>query len=291
MLSGWWLGEVDGRVDEPYVTPERWDRELKAAGFGGINAVAFDGQLNNNIIAMPACKKHQSKRITVLRATEAIKSTHYTDMESQLRERGYEIDFCTLGQTPPPHQIVVSLLDLNAPFLHDANAQQFMAFRQFVNHIQDTGILWVTGAAQINCRDPRYGMILGMARTLRSELQMDFATLELEAFDTMGWKIVVDVLHEFEHRVHENEMSPVLEYAYSKGNVQVGKFHWISVPDQLLENEEESWPKQLDVGRPGALHTLHWKQVQPLPSPTGDWVEVEPRAVGLNFKVRRRHQH
>jgi hypothetical protein len=194
-----------------------------------------------------------------------------------------------MDQRPPTHQIVISLVDLNGPFLHDATEQQFLAFREFLNHIQDSGILWVTGAAQINCRDPRYGMVLGIARTLRSELQIDFATLELDTFDVKSWGVVADVLHEFEHRVHENEMNPVLEYAYSNGSVQISKFHWISVRDQLLEKENKSWPKQLDASRPGALQTLHWKQVQPLPALAGDWVEVEPRAVGLNFKVCRYH--
>ncbi|TVY85232.1 Highly reducing polyketide synthase FUM1 [Lachnellula suecica] len=284
VLSGWWLGEADGRADEPYVTPERWNEEFKSAGFGGINAVAFDGQLNNNIITMPACKKHQTKRITVLHSGESAKSAHREGVEKVLHDRGYEIDLCTLEERPPPQQIVISLLDINAPFLHDVTAPQFLSFRDFLNHIQDSGILWVTAAAQVNAKDPRYAMILGMARTLRSELQIDFATLELEAFDAEGWKVVADVLHQFEHRVHENEMSPVLEYAYSNGSVQVGKCHWISVPDQLLEDKIESWPKQLDVGRTGALQTLYWKQVQPLPSLTGDWVEIEIRAVGLNFK-------
>jgi hypothetical protein len=272
------------------VTPERWDKEFKAAGFGGISAVKFDGQLNNNIIAMPACKRHQCKRVTILRSAAAAESESESSprvaaVEEQLRERGYQIDFYKVDQTPPPGQIVVSLLDLEAPFLHNVTAQQFLAFREFLNHVKDSGILWVTGAAQINCQDPRYGMILGLARTLRSETQMDFATLELETFDANGWKVVCDVLHEFEHRVHEEDMNPVLEYAYDQGAVQIGKFHWISVPKELLEGQDESRPKQLDIGRPGALQTLHWKQVQPLRPLAGDWVELEPRAVGLNFKV------
>lgn len=35
-FSGWWLGEADDRKWEPYVMVDRWDRDLKAAGFTGV---------------------------------------------------------------------------------------------------------------------------------------------------------------------------------------------------------------------------------------------------------------
>jgi hypothetical protein len=39
---GWWLGKADGRNWEPYVQPERWDAELKEAGFTGVDAFVPD---------------------------------------------------------------------------------------------------------------------------------------------------------------------------------------------------------------------------------------------------------
>ena len=39
MLPGPWLGEPDGRPDEPYVSLERWDKELTQAGFDSAEAV------------------------------------------------------------------------------------------------------------------------------------------------------------------------------------------------------------------------------------------------------------
>ncbi len=41
-LANWWSGADDGRVDEPYVRPERWNEELVAAGFSPLDAVVFD---------------------------------------------------------------------------------------------------------------------------------------------------------------------------------------------------------------------------------------------------------
>ena len=43
-LPGWWLGEVDGRLDKPNVTTDRWDKELRAAGFTGIDTAVDDAE-------------------------------------------------------------------------------------------------------------------------------------------------------------------------------------------------------------------------------------------------------
>lgn len=43
-LTGWWLGEADGRSDEPYVSVDRWDQELKDAGFTGVDTAVFDAE-------------------------------------------------------------------------------------------------------------------------------------------------------------------------------------------------------------------------------------------------------
>ncbi|KAF6220309.1 hypothetical protein HO133_003441 [Letharia lupina] len=281
VLPGWWLGEDDDRPLEPYVNPERWDKELKSAGFGGVDAVAYDGHLLNNIIAMPA-REEKSKRITILSRGES--SQHSRGIIQQLRERSFELDFCTLDQVPKPGQDIVSLLDTEAPFLYSATEESFSTFKSFVSHIQGAGVLWVTEAAQNGCRDPNYSLILGMARTIRTEFLMDFATLELESFDdAAACKATADVLQEFQHRVRDQDNDPVLEYAFSDGRVQVGRYHWVSVSKELLSAKHHSYPRKLEIGRPGILHTLAWRQQEPFDL-KGDFVEIETRAVGLNFK-------
>ena len=281
VLPGWWLGADDNRAVEPYVTPQRWEEELKNAGFEGINAVAYDGQLNNNIIAMPA-RTQKPKRLTILAKRHSAK--HVQEVSKLFQDRSYELDYCTLDQTPKASQDIVSLLDVEAPFLYSATAAEFEAFKKFVTRIDDSGVLWVTGASQIRCHDPNYSLVLGMARTIRTELLMDFGTLELEGFNSHGWKATADVLCEFGQRFRDPEHDPVLEYAYSDGRVQVGRYHWISVSKELLDTKHESYPRKLEIGRPGILHTLAWRQEEPMELKS-DWVEVETRAVGLNFKV------
>lgn len=114
---------------------------------------------------------------------------------------------------------------------------------------------------------------------------MDFATLELESFDdATSWSATADVLHEFQHRIRDPDNDPVLEYAFADGRAQVGRYHWISVSKELLAPKHNSYPRKLEIGRPGILHTLNWQQQEPVDL-KGNFVELETRAVGLNFKV------
>jgi SAM-dependent methyltransferase len=39
---GWWLGENDDRLYEPYVHPDRWDAELRASGYTGVETAVYD---------------------------------------------------------------------------------------------------------------------------------------------------------------------------------------------------------------------------------------------------------
>ena len=281
IFPGWWLGEEDNRLVEPYVNSERWNTDLKSAGFEGIDVVA-DGHLLNNIIARPA-REQKSNRITILLRDQLSQSSE--QLIQQLRERGYELDCCTLDQIPRLGQDIISILDIEAPFLYSASEKDFSAFKSFVSRIQDAGVLWVTGAAQIGCHNPNYSLILGMARIVRAEHLIDFATLELETFDdAVAWRATADVLHEFQHRVRDSDSDPTLEYALSEGRVQVSRYHWVSVSNELMSANNDFYPKRLGISKPGIMNTLGWKQDEPVDL-KGDFVEIETWAVGLNFKV------
>jgi len=267
-------------MEEPYITSERWEFELKDAGFDEID-ILYDGHFCNLIIARPPRIRKKQKRLTIL--YEGTNTQHLAGIESVLRKEGYDLDFCTINEVPPPRQSIVSFLDLNRPWLHAISKSEFNAFKDFLANLKDSAIIWITEASQVNCRDPRFSLILGLARTIRLELQIDFVTLELEKFDTAGWNAAIKVIDEFECRHHEPNTSTITEYAYADDRIQIGRFHWFSVSDELLDTVTKL-PKALEIGKRGLLETLQWKQVQAKPL-LDDEVEVEVKSVGLNFKV------
>jgi acyl transferase domain-containing protein len=280
-LPGWWLGEAEGRVDEPYLAPSKWEPYLREAGFDGIEAIHHDNQFNATMIAVPA-KLSVASRVTllVLDPERAV----VKQVADILTKKGYTLDIHKWGELPPANQDAIALLDLEKPFLHEISEEQYMHFRSTTQHLKDAGILWVTGSAQVNCKDPRYGMILGTARTLRTELSLDLATFELDRFDAPALEAIATLLPEFQRRPKSFENKSALEWALSDGKIHIGRFHWISVNKQLASSASaDTYAKRLDIEKRGFLNSLQWKPYKPA-ALEDDYVEVQNLAVGLNFK-------
>ncbi len=305
VLPGWWLGAADGRVTEPYVDSQRWDAELRAAGFTGAEVVAYDGYLNNNIIATPALPQPTpAKRVTLLHPVGGV----VDKVRGHLERAGYKIDLRTLDVVAaaadaaddgdhlslPPHQDVLSVLDLDpaGPFFHQLTQTQFAHFQELVRQARDRhcGVLWLTGASQVGCADPRFAPVIGVARVVRTETGIDFATLEL---DNLGGDlgVVPAVLAEFHRRVAEEDVTPEAEWACVRGKVLIGRYHFVDVPGGITEKrkpgEEEEDARtvlKLEQHRPGLVNTLFWERRAEAAALGEHEVRVDVRTVGLNFK-------
>lgn len=123
-----------------------------------------------------------------------------------------------------------------------------------------------------------------MARTIRSELAMSFATLELEHTDTGAADAVVNTVRMIQQfKEHILELDPDMEYAWVNGALNVSRFHWVPVGKALSETAKDTDTKGLSIGTPGLLQTLGWTS-QPLSRPGPDEANIRMVAVGLNFK-------
>ena len=287
ILPGWWLGDKDGRLDEPYISAERWDKDLREAGFSQTDSVVYDDdlpyQINANIVCKPADVVDYSKKVTILRDHEP--SVFSRQVAEYFINSGYTVTLSTIDQKPPTDQDVISLLDLTAPFFDEISSQQLSAFQTSVGQVTSSGILWVTRTAQLGCKDPRYGQSLGVARTVRSELLIDFATLEIDEVDDKALSAISQVFEKFRRRSKGPDYDPDWEYASYDCFLQIPSYDCIYVPDALSVPMSEELPRRLETHKPGQLQSLRWVQQSPNELMSDD-VEVETRAVGLNFKVR-----
>jgi hypothetical protein len=253
------------------------------AGFQDVKVVGYDGQFNVNIMALPSTLTTPQKRLTIL--IDSTSNPQLNEVQAIFLDHGYDVDLCTLSEVPPLKQNIVSLLDLTNPFFHDLNPEKFKAMQKFIKDLGSCGMLWVTKACQIDCEDPRYAMTLGLARTIRIETEVKWATLELDRSDETSWNAVVNVFEKFACRIRdpETELDPDFEWAVKDGVVCSSRFSFVSVRDALSTPMEDSMARKLDIRKRGFLQTLGFVQYEPA-SVHGDYVEVEMRAVGLNFK-------
>ncbi|PKY00760.1 polyketide synthase [Aspergillus campestris IBT 28561] len=281
-LAGWWYGEADGRADEPYVDADRWTKELMSAGFCAPDAAVLDSpvphQLNTTYLARPAVQD-PPKKVTLLTLSD---SDNVRSIVYSLANRGYAIDHRGLQGPFPADQDVIALLDADGPFFENIDEERFETFKALVGELKDCGIFWVTALSQVQCQDPRYGQITGIARVMRSEMLVDFATCEV---DDVGLSVhrIVDVFEKFQTRQVRDNLRPEMEYAIVNNAVYVGRIHTFSVHDELLEPDMGK-SVALRTSKPGNLANLHWMAHDIEEMEDGD-VEVDIHTTGLNFRV------
>ncbi|KAJ0382831.1 hypothetical protein COL922a_011750 [Colletotrichum nupharicola] len=286
VIPGWWLGEADGRVSTPHLSFERWKKELSDSGFGDIED-SFDGYTNNNIICQPSQPMPSSTRVTLLKH----RGQDTKQLFETLRRASYEVDEYTLEDSEAsltPEQDVISVLDLLSPCFAGLTEEKLAHFQRFVKnaHHGDCGILWLTGQCQVGEKiQPEYAPLFGLSRVLRTELGLDFATLELESFSPAAIAHVFPkVYSQFGKRVkNDPDSNPEYEWAYMDDKILISRYHHINLTAESQVLPESVGVRKLSQRKPGLTDTLYWKPII-TPALNKDEVKIEVKAVGMNYK-------
>ncbi|KAH8728017.1 hypothetical protein GQ44DRAFT_757464 [Phaeosphaeriaceae sp. PMI808] len=282
-MPGWWSHDQDlSRADEPFLDLQRWQKELATAGFARVDHIESSSALStsNVLVARPQPLKATSNHITVLTNGEQTKTSL---IAKELEGRGYQINYCLLEQTPPRDQDVLVLLEEEDPFFENIDAARLSQFKSFIGQLGTAGLLWVTRLSSVACADPRYAQVIGLMRTLRSEMALDIATLEIDEIKSSEGAIaVVDVLSKFQSREDDGTLGPDYEYAIHNKQTIVNRIFPFSIEEELQASQEseEAVVTQSQLGR---LDTLTWS-TKPVPILKDDEIEVEVYASGLNFR-------
>lgn len=267
VLSGWWAGEDDNRADEPYINPERWDVEMRAAGFNGLDGLAFDvapplrgmaymltspntssadalawdelqkGHVSQNINGIQPKNRaspHRTLKSTVLVSDSGSSETAIV-FQKQLRSRGHEVTLQSLGESLAPSSDVIVLVDTALPFFHDISASNLSKFQNFLRELQrsHSGALWVTRSSQVGCKDPRYSLSIGVARTSRTEFGVDLTTCELDTVNYTAVALTLDVFEQFRKRVETETYLREMEYVIHENSVMVGRMQPFSMQGEV----------------------------------------------------------
>ncbi|KAJ5566490.1 hypothetical protein N7535_008128 [Penicillium sp. DV-2018c] len=288
VFSGWWLGEESERAEKPYISPERWDQELRATGFTGTDAVAYDQKppyhISASMLSRPVNENMPNPReILLLKGNKAL--SHWaTEVELLFRDQGYTPVWTRLDEPTPKGKFIVSLLDIEGSPLSTLPKQDFEAFQRYIEQVQECQILWVTRSTSFACSDPSFGYIHGLARTLRLELLIDISVLEVPTLDTASAKAVIELCEHIQRSRELLPADPEYEYVLHGGVINVGRFHWTPLIKQLANPPRPEASRKLNLTTYGLLDTLYWAEKDPTYHLSTGQVEVEMDYIGLNFK-------
>ncbi|KAI3094809.1 hypothetical protein CBS147333_9920 [Penicillium roqueforti] len=288
LLPNWENGVDDGRSTEPYVDLETWQTKLATAGLEITGELAFDSDgprhISHVIVGRPRRDHLPARKATVLSESSTGSSKSHPVID-QLFARGYEISYCSLADIPPPGQDIIAFLDGQTSFLEQLDATKLEQLRAFINNIANSGILWVTQPSRSQCADPSFAQIHGLARCIRSELGIAFATCEADDMESpRGCQTVASVFQSFSERVNDGEIEPDFEYVVENGVTRLHRFFPVSSASDGEAGQVTS-EARLTISQPGRLDTLHWEgAIVDGEALQDDEVQVEIHAAGLNFR-------
>ncbi|KAF5855558.1 hypothetical protein ETB97_008996 [Aspergillus alliaceus] len=286
ILPDWWVGDTDQRADKPYVTPERWDSELRAAGFIGNEVTTYDidQPYQSHFTMLSRDAKTWERKSNIFLLTDSTPTGKAQDFAHVFRSHGYTIDWCTIHHPPPGDHFIISLLDLDGPYLYNMSESDYSSLQSFLTKVESNQILWVTRTAQMACTDARFGLIFGFARTLRQERSLDFCVFETDVFSQAAIDVLVQVYEKLQWSRQFPDTDQEYEFSFYQGILHIGRCHWVSPSHLLPPKAASDGPYKLAIQSPANMDSLYWApddSERPLQEHD---VEIDIHYVGLNFR-------
>ncbi|KAJ5484831.1 hypothetical protein N7539_004819 [Penicillium diatomitis] len=274
-LPGWWASQ-DGRENNgPLLSHEEWKSVLKRNNFSGLDICLPDfpgaSEASNHMMVATATVDHQANQQEIA----------LFDIEKQ-------------------HVIPQKALLEALAVLSDLGKDYFEALQSLITTAK--GVLWVTGHSRSPVQCARQQMVLGLARTVRNETGLQFATLDLGCVDEMTSTEAVRHIQSVFKVVFDKSHQSVLtcgdlEFSVRAGELGVTRIMDDSDMNMSMLQEAGQAPPQLQpfeqVGRPfalkltdaGGLDGFYFTDDDVRERPVREgFIEIQVCYSGLNFK-------
>ena len=322
-LPGWWLsmyfianvntlltpslGEEEERKSSPSLSIDMWDRVLQSTGFSGLDVEVHDcedeDKYSHSLIISTAKEDDPlvlQHGLTVVHADAPPPEAWMEDLQRSLETiTNSAVSVETLNRADASGRFCVFIDSTVQSVLLQENSATFQATQRLLTGAK--GTLWVSFGGAMDCVRPESGVVAGLLRTLRFEDRTKrFISLDLEPthnpFSGVATHAILDIFAKsFDGRERQGLMD--FEYVQRDSSIYIPRFvdsrsdnDLISATAAKIVPEPQTFHTpgreiQMDIKIPGLLDSLVFRETPStfvdLPE---DFVEVEPRAFGLNFR-------
>jgi acyl transferase domain-containing protein/NADPH:quinone reductase-like Zn-dependent oxidoreductase/SAM-dependent methyltransferase len=303
-LPGWWLGEADGRTGGPLLDVEEWNIALKMAGFSGVDVeVRGDRDTSKEPVSLIISTNPDTKAPPLL---SYLVITTGTDASNELASSIYDkFSFAghttsiarwdSVDKTQVADKYCICLAEWEEPVLSNLTDKNWDRLREVV--LSSEGTLWITGGGAFETSHPMKSLIVGLARAIKNEdAGVRLACLDLDPPERIDFsKAAQSILKVTQAHIRgdgdESEFTargdmvyvPRVERALEV-DAALRKYEAKGEPE-MVPFKDCGRPLKLTIKTPGLLDTFQWEEDEmhhtPLPE---DWIEIEVKAVSLNFK-------
>ncbi|KAK4494800.1 hypothetical protein PRZ48_014156 [Zasmidium cellare] len=304
-LPGWWLGEDDGRKGGPLLDVPEWDVALKKAGYSGVDLdIRGDCEESKEPVSLivstkPAVETARDVvEYAIISTGSAVSEKLAKSISETLQAKDGHASILQWKGFPPSDiegKYCISLAEFENPMLADIADENWEKLRKLV--YGSAGLLWITGGAAMDCPRPHQSLMVGLGRAIRNEnAGLRFAVLDVDPAESINIRdssiAIANVAS-----AHLKGDGADGEFAARGSKVFIPRVERTPKVDASLRKYEAKGepelinfigsgrPLKLTIKTPGLLDTFRWKEDEtyygPLPA---DWIEIEVKAVGLNFK-------
>ncbi|RAK77710.1 polyketide synthase [Aspergillus fijiensis CBS 313.89] len=240
-LPSWWLAN-DGS-ERPYLSPEQWHHALLEAGFTGTDVVRLDNEapyhVNANMLSRVSSPRACERKALNLLYHDPIPEWA-RQLETQLLLHGWDVQWLALGTTPAENTDVISLLDVESPFLHTITRENYDNFQKSVASLRGH-LIWPTR--------PIHPLVL------RQDIGVKAMTIELDEFDDDAIRGVLGVLDAIKAHGEETRFEFDHEFALHDGLIHVPRFRWYST-EHAMSSVQSCVPRAMVVKCFGILDSI-----------------------------------
>lgn len=225
---------------------------------------------------------------------ESTQTNLVSDLKKQIADFGGKIPKAgSLGNIDTAGKICLFLLELEQPFLASIDASNFSVLQKTI--MSSNGMVWPVRSAYTGSQSPDSNMVMGMARSIRSENMLKFGTLDIspESTDESAANTIFEVL---KNAFHLN--LPDMEYQERDGKLMVPRLLNDNSMNEFVHQKitkssapilqhfsQPERPLKLSIKTPGALDSLYFYDVKIAGSSIHEHeIEIEVKATSMNFK-------
>ncbi|KAI5219448.1 putative polyketide synthase [Aureobasidium subglaciale] len=322
VLPGWWLGKIaiirekfvlmnvigeeDERIFSPTLRVDGWKRLLKKSGFTGLDIVCHDredDQLYSSSVLLSTSTRSDvatySTNFNIVLDKASPPASWVDSLRRHISDHtGRTVKVSSLAESDATEDVCVVLEEIVRPILAHPASEQFSALVRLLT--MSKGVMWVSRGGTISCPIPEAAMHVGILRTLRCEnshrrhISLDLDPRQ-EPWSAHSVQTIAKILKlSFDESIDSADIETEMMEA---SNV-------ICIPRIVEDTDEDaatlgprtsSFEKQpflnssrklqMIVEKPGLLDSIAFKDISAesmtLPE---DFVEIEPKAFGLNFR-------
>ena len=305
-LPGWWLSKEPERKYSPNMPLSMWERVLSESGFSGLDFEVHDSEDPDNYlmsVIMTTAKVESPPSLPQSTSIVYSGAPPPSDWLATLSRSISDVTSTTtkvesLDGLDASGKICIFVSEIDEPLLDNMSSSSFDAVKSLLNNAD--GVLWLSRGATVLAERPQTAVHTGLLRTLRLEnAGKKYFSLDLDPKGT-AWseasigsivKIFARVFNEvdfdtFDFEYTERDSQIYVPRIFENPNQNEAVAQQATKPEAKLEPfHQPERELRLDVGTPGLLDSLAFKDDpsagEPLPD---DFVEIEPKAFGLNFR-------